>query len=123
MNPVYIDTTFWTTYEWLYFIHLLPYGMSASVMNALDLAYGFTQSGNAEILCAWLQLAIMNNYEPAYGKLELFLQSVGRRKFLMPLYKALIKTEAGKTLAASIYKKARPNYHYIASASIDALFV
>lgn len=123
MNPVYIDTTSWTTYEWLYFLHLLPSGMNASAMKRLDLAYGFTQSGNAEILCAWLQLAIMNNYEPAYDKLELFLQSVGRRKFLMPLYKALIKTENGKSLASSIYKKARSNYHYIATASIDALFV
>jgi leukotriene A-4 hydrolase/aminopeptidase len=123
MNPVYIDTTSWTTHEWLYFLHLLPSGMDASAMNRLDLAYEFTQSGNAEILCAWLQLAIMNNYEPAYEKLELFLQSVGRRKFLMPLYKALLKTETGKSLASSIYKKARPNYHYIATASIDALFV
>ena len=65
----------------------------------------------------------MNKYEPAYGKLEIFLQTIGRRKFLMPLYKALIRTESGKYLAKAIYKKARPNYHYVSSASIDALFV
>jgi leukotriene-A4 hydrolase len=122
-NPVYLDTTSWTTYEWLHFIRNLPYGMNHSVMNTLDLAYGFTQSGNAEILCAWLLQAIMNKYEPAYGKLEIFLQTIGRRKFLMPLYKALIRTESGKYLAKAIYKKARPNYHYVSSASIDALFV
>ena len=58
----------------------------------------------------------------AYEK-GFFLQLVGRRKFLMPLYKSLLKTETENSLAASIYKKARPNYHYIATASIDALFV
>lgn len=122
-NPVYIDASRWTTYEWLHFIRHLPYGMNYSVMNSLDLAYGFSQSGNAEILCAWLLQVIMNKYEPAYDKLEIFLQTIGRRKFLMPLYKALIRTETGKSMALTIYKKARPNYHYVSSASIDALFV
>ena len=39
----------------------------------------------------------------------------------MPLYTELIKTEEGKQMAKAIYQKARPNYHYVSSSSIDAL--
>ena len=49
-----------------------------------------------------------------------FLNSVGRRKFLMPLYKAMINTGQGE-LAKSIYAKARPGYHYVAQNSLDEL--
>jgi hypothetical protein len=37
--------------------------------------------------------------------------TVGRRKFVVPLYKELIKTPEGKTWAKAIYEKARGNYH------------
>ena len=49
------------------------------------------------------------------------LVSVGRRKFLRPLYAALAKTEAGRLRAMSIYRKARPGYHPIAVATIDEI--
>lgn len=56
-----------------------------------------------------------------YPALESFLVKVGRRKFLMPLYSALIATEEGKKTAMDIYKKARGNYHYVSIESLDEL--
>ena len=80
-----------------------------------------TQSGNSEILAQWLQMAIVGNYEPAFARLEEFLCSVGRRKFLKPLYTELAKTEAGRLRAMTIYRKARPGYHPIAVATLDEI--
>ena len=49
------------------------------------------------------------------------LCSVGRRKFLKPIYTELMKTQDGASRARAIYEKARPGYHPIAQATIDTL--
>lgn len=116
-----LETADWSTHEWLHFIGNLPEDMTTAQLTDLDQAFGFTSSGNSEILAAWFIHAIRNNYEPAYESLENFLVEVGRRKFLTPLYGEMIKTEEGKKMAKRIYNKARPNYHFVSVNSIDAM--
>lgn len=113
-----LDTKNWSSHEWLYFVRGLEQ-LNPDKMQALDQAFAFSQSGNSEILAAWLQKAIEQEYEAAYPALETFLVNVGRRKFLTPLYGALLKTEAGKERANAIYEKARPNYHFVSVATLD----
>lgn len=110
-----------STSEILYFIRHLPNDITVTDMMSLDQEFGFTKSGNAEIQCVWYTLAIRQGYEPAYANMELFLTQIGRRKFLIPLYKELIKTPDGKSWAKRIYEKARPNYHSVAYQTIDEL--
>jgi hypothetical protein len=50
-----------------------------------------------------------------------FLKSVGRRKFLKPIYSELMKTPEGQARARAIYAEARPGYHPIAQTSIDGI--
>lgn len=109
----------WSTQEWIRFLGGLE--VDASIMAAIDQRHGLTRSGNSEILCLWLELAIAANYEPAMPRLEQFLTTVGRRKFLKPLYEALLKTDAGKVRAMSIYQKARPRYHAVAVRTLDPM--
>ena len=90
-------------------------------MADLDRAFHFTESGNSEILAQWLLMALQRNYQPAMEKVEQFLTSVGRRKFLKPLYAELMKTPEGRRRAIDIYEKARPGYHPIAQGTIDAM--
>lgn len=116
-----LKTDSWSTHEWLHFIGQLPEKMDQQQMRELDEAFKFTQSGNAEILTAWFVTAIRNNYESAYPKLHDFLIEVGRRKFLMPLYGEMVKTEKGREMALKIYEEARPNYHFVSVNSIDAM--
>jgi hypothetical protein len=114
-----LKTDAWSTQEWLHFLNQMPAKLDAKRMKELDDAFRLTRIGNSEVLFAWLLLAVKNGYEPAYPRLESFLTSVGRRKFLMPLYQELVKTSAGKERAMAIYRKARPGYHPIAAGSID----
>ncbi|MCH8554750.1 MAG: M1 family metallopeptidase [Schleiferiaceae bacterium] len=111
-------TAAWTTHEWLHFINNLPKKLKREQLAKLDNAYGFTNSGNAEILAAWFVPAIENRYKPAYPQMEKFLHEVGRRKFLMPVYRSLLANEQ-KELAKSIYKTARSGYHPVAINSLD----
>lgn len=116
-----IPTREWTTQEWLHFLRSLPADLQPSQMKVLDATCALTVSENSEILFQWLLISIRNNYEPAYPRVETFLTTVGRRKFLKPLYSELVKTEEGKSGAAAIYRKARPLYHPIAVATIDEI--
>ncbi|MFD2515608.1 M1 family metallopeptidase, partial [Pontibacter locisalis] len=91
-----LSTKDWSSHEWLHFIRMLPENMNQEQMAELDKAFSFTKSGNSEVLAAWLLHAIRNNYTTADQALETFLTNVGRRKFLVPIYKALIATPEGK---------------------------
>ena len=115
------NSTKLSTNESLYLIgHLAP-GTGIAQMAALDRIFKFTASGNSEIQAAWYTLSIRLKYRPAYPGIEKFLTGVGRRKYLMPLYKEMVKTPEGKEWARKIYAVARPNYHSVAYHSIDEL--
>jgi Aminopeptidase N len=111
----------WSTQEWLHFLNAMPDDLGVSRMKELDKAFNLTKTGNAEIASQWLQMAIRNRYEPAYARLEEFLTTVGRRKFLKPLYEELTKTPEGRKRGLAIYAKARPGYHPIAQVTIDGI--
>jgi leukotriene-A4 hydrolase len=115
-----IDTTEWTTQEWLHFLRGLPTNLGAAPMRRADTSWHLTESTNNEILDQWLLMSIRNHYEPANQRLEEFLLTVGRRKYVKPLYEALLKRGDVKR-AAAIYEKARPLYHPITQSTIDAL--
>ena len=110
----------WSTQEWLEFLQALP-PLKTTQADALDRAFALTRTGNSEILDQWLQIAIQADYAPAYPRVESFLMSVGRQKFIRPLYAALMKTPEGQARAKAIYAQARPGYHPIAQTSVDKI--
>ena len=114
-------TTKWSSQEWEHLLRGLPSTLPAEAVAQLDDAFGFTTSGNAELLAAWFPLALRAGYAPADAALENFLRHVGRRKFLVPLYRALLRTPGGRARAQRIYQLARPNYHSVATGTLDAL--
>ena len=111
------DTRGWSTHEWLHFLR----SQKDPDMPRLEREFHLTESGNSEILHQWLLMAVQQNYEPAFRKIEQFLGSVGRRKFLKPIYTELMKTPEGQARARAIYAKARPGYHPIAQSTIDGI--
>lgn len=114
-------TDSWSTHEWLHFLKNVPPALSIGQMRSLDELGNFTASDNAEILTQWLVLAVRNQYVAAYAKVETFLISTGRRKFLVPVYAELVKTPEGLKMARDIYAKARPNYHFVATNTFDKM--
>ena len=116
-----LDTRAWSTQEWLRFVRALPPKLPASRLADLDGAMKLTERPNAEVAAAWLVAATRADYKPAEARVEAFLTTIGRRKFLMPLYTELMKTPAGKARALAIFDKARPFYHPIAAESLARL--
>ena len=121
VKPEALTTEAWTSHEWLHFVRSIPDSASIEHMAQLDEAFEFTQTGNSEVLASWLVKSVKHNYEAAYDRLRTFLINTGRRKFLSPIYAELIKTDAGTKLANEIYREARPNYHFVATNTIDEM--
>ncbi|HUP42857.1 MAG TPA: M1 family metallopeptidase [Thermoanaerobaculia bacterium] len=118
-----LGTGEWTTHEWLHFLRHLPRDLPPERLAELDRAFGFTATGNSEVLAAWLELAIESGYvrrEPAVDRaLADFLTRQGRRKFLKPLYEELAKTPEGLARGREINARARPGYHSVSRATVD----
>ena len=111
--------------DWLYqeryrFLKSIPSSVNVTKLDELNSTFKISSTGNNEVLFAWLEQAVLKGHEASYDRLETFLINVGRRKFLTPLYKALLDTDQ-TNMALSIYKKARPNYHSVATGTMDEL--
>ena len=114
------STKDWTTHEWLHFIGNIDSSWSVSDFQSADNQYNFTNSTNSEIAAAWFEKSIRANYNRVYPSLEKFLVKVGRRKFLTPLYRAM-KESNNLEKARAIYFRARSNYHFVSTNTMDEL--
>ncbi|MCB0521272.1 MAG: M1 family metallopeptidase [Lewinellaceae bacterium] len=115
------DTTGWTSHEWVHFIRQLPENVDVATLKKLDEKYNLTQSGNSEILFAWYETAIRRGYSgQILPSIENFLVNVGRRRFLMPIYRAFKETGQLET-ARKIFEKAKSGYHAVSYGSVEQL--
>lgn len=105
-----IDTADWTFHEWKHFLDAMPDALSAEQLAALDAAFDLTGTRNNEIAFSWLMIAVRNGYAPADSRLEDFLTTIGRNKFLLPLYRALVAADRQDD-AQRIFEAAKPGYH------------
>ncbi|WP_179300520.1 leukotriene A4 hydrolase C-terminal domain-containing protein, partial [Listeria monocytogenes] len=48
-----------------------------------------------------------------------FIERVGRRKLILPIYAELVKTPEGLAFAKAAFEKAKPSYHPITTASVQ----
>ena len=110
----------WSSQEWLHFLQSLP-KLPPERMADLDSRFAFSESGNSEVLAAWLMKSIESGYKGAWPAIERFLTAMGRRKFLVPIYTELVKTPEGREFARRIYLAARPTYHPVSRDSVDEI--
>lgn len=114
-------TADWTTQQWTNFIKGMGDKLSVEQLAQLDAAYRFTGTHNGEIAVRWYPLAIRSGYIEAMPAIGEFIQRVGRRKLILPIYEELVKTPEGLSFARDVFAKARPGYHPITTASVEAV--
>ncbi|WP_434953327.1 M1 family metallopeptidase [Shewanella sp. HL-SH4] len=115
-----LNVSDWRVHHWQYFLNQLPQVISQEQLLDLDDTFLFSQSKNAEIVCDWFRAAIRNHYDPVLEPLSAFLISVGRAKFVKPLYSELL-VAGYKQEVEQIYAKARAGYHPSLQVQLDKL--
>ncbi|MDA3613549.1 M1 family metallopeptidase [Polluticaenibacter yanchengensis] len=106
-----------TTTEALYFINALSDSLPPATMQKIDNVFNFTNSNNAEVQALWYVLALKTNYEKAWPAIQHFIATVGRRKFIFPIYKAM-KPEVAKRE----FEKNKKKYHSVVKVSLENYF-
>lgn len=112
-------TSEWGTQEWVHFIDGMGKTLPVDKLAALDKAYTFTGTANGEIAMRWYPLAIRSGYLEANEAAGAFIERVGRRKLILPIYAELVKTPEGLAFAKAAFEKAKPSYHPITTASVQ----
>ena len=110
----------WSSHERVHFIQSLP-SLTPERMAELDARFHFSDSGNSEVLSAWLEKSIDSRYKAAYPAIERFLTIQGRRKFLKPIYEKLARNPEDLAFARKVYTSARTSYHPVSQATIDTI--
>ncbi len=119
----------WSTQERQRFLAWRPEGRTGTAdwltdaqMADLEATLNLRQEGNAELVFAWLQIAVQHRFQPAVPTLEHFLTTMGRRKFVLPLFTSLwAEGDWGRSIATPLYARARPGYHPVTTGSVDAV--
>jgi len=113
------DASAWSPAEWQLYLARMPRPAPAETLRALDTR--LTASTNFEVLVAWLQLALESGYHAVVPRASEVLASVGRMKYLRPLYVALAKDPATRTTARELFARSSASYHPIARQVIEGV--
>jgi aminopeptidase N len=111
----------WVTQQWVHFLEGMGDTLTVEQLAQLDKAYQFTGTANGEIAMRWYPLTVRSGYVEARPAIAAFIERVGRRKLIMPIYEELVKTPDGLAFAQESFARARPGYHPITTASVEAL--
>ena len=114
-------TDAWGTQEWVHFLDTMPETLKPEQVLQLDEAFKFTGTPNGEIAMRWYPLAERSGYPAARAEMGKFLERVGRRKLIIPTYKALVATPDGLAFAEQVFARAKPGYHPITTGTVEGV--
>ena len=108
--------------EWQVLLSLAPHDVPTATCAWLDETFGLSKKGNYEILVSWLSIAIHSGYDAVWPVAKATLQTVGRGKYLRPLYTALAgQGDAGLSFAKEVFESARAGYHPVAQQMVSGI--
>jgi hypothetical protein len=110
----------WSPTEWQLYLESVPRPATAEQCRALDARFALTASTNYEVLVAWLVLALRSGHHGVVPRAEEVLASVGRMKFLRPLYAALAADDRTRPVAIRAFERLRAGYHPIARQVVES---
>lgn len=109
------DTEGWSSDQLVVFLDSLKPLHDTFIMD-IDRLYGFSRSKNCEVLFRFYSRALESNCEDMYPSAARWMSSVGRMKYVCPMYQLLNKVNP--SLAASTFESARSMYHPICEAQV-----
>ena len=119
LKTAQLDTKKWTATEWMKFLNDIDNKADAGKLKELDRAFGLGKTGNNEVAFRFYRASIHAGNRDIRPPLKAFLMSVGRKKFVVPLYEALSKQPDDKAWGAALYKAAQDKYHPMTRAGVD----
>ncbi|TEA21625.1 Leucine aminopeptidase 2 [Colletotrichum sidae] len=111
-TPAAEDVTGWSAWQAQVFLDLLIDSTApVPVERCRDLGtlYGFSTSGNLEVVSRYLRVALRAGDRAVLNQTEAVLGQTGRMKFVKPLFEGLISLD--QQLALEVFERHREFYH------------
>ena len=121
MRPDPVHAARWPAAHLLVYLQNLPRPLPAADCAWLDGELSLTGRGNYEILVEWLAIATASDYEPVFPRLREVLTTVGRMKYLRPLYGALGTSARTRALGRAIFEDAKDGYHPLSRRVVESV--
>jgi hypothetical protein len=87
--------------------------VTVKLLERIDADYDTTSDPNPEVKQRWLPIGLKTFYEPAYDAAHTFVSSMGRCKYLTPIYSAL-QSSGQHDLGVEWYNENLSFYHPVA---------
>jgi hypothetical protein len=116
-----LNTRAFITQEWQTYLRNLSLGIDTARLEQID-QYAHFSEANDELKFEWFLLNIKKENRSIRDKLKVFLVETGRRKYILPLYRALCANAKDKVWAEQVFREAMGGYHSVSRNSIASLF-
>ena len=119
-EPSPSDTTDWTANQLVVFLErleVLPTSLTPALSQKLGKVYKLAQSKNAEVNSRYFRVALKAKDETVKLPTADFLGTVGRMKFVRPLFRRL--NEFDRDLAVETFEKNKNFYHPICRGMLE----
>jgi aminopeptidase N len=107
--------------DWQVLLPRLPKLLPVEDCRWLDEQFSLSSGGNAEVRVAFLALAARSGYRGADAVIRRTLLTVGRMKYLRPLYVGLCSRPETVAMAREVFAAAREGYHPVARNVIEGV--
>ena len=99
---------------------LLGLPVNPKILAKIDLDLKVTSDLNPEIGQRWYPLSIAQDYRPAFDAAKSYVQRIGRQKYILPVYKALVQN-GYRNLAYQWFMERKDFYHPLTVKKIRAI--
>ena len=122
-NMVPLDSHAWSSNQWVLYLQSLSRELPKSHAEELT-QFGLTRAVNIEVRWSYLLFALEVGFmdDEVARSVEELLTTVGRMKYILPIYRALACKPVALVYAQQIFDKARSGYHPIAIAQVERIF-
>jgi leukotriene-A4 hydrolase len=86
---------------------------STKTLDFLEDAYKFKSVKNCEIKYRWHMMCLKAGHTDEYPDVAKFVTSVGRMKYVRPIYRSFLKAKDGEEMAKKTFTANRKFYHPI----------
>lgn len=116
-----LGTEAWSTQQRIHFLDGLPATLPPAQLDELDAVMKLTGTHNGEYAQRWYPLTIRSGYTKARPAIVAFIERVGRRKLVMPIYRAFVATAEGRAFVKRAFARIKAHYHPLTIVAVEAL--
>jgi leukotriene-A4 hydrolase len=111
----------WHRYQILAFLQGLPAKIAIEDCRYFDDLFEIEKKNDIAFFSHFYIVCITSNYQEILPRLEQFLEKFGRMLFILPVLRAMIKTDWSRGYARPLFERVRKRHHQITVSAMEGV--